>query len=129
MEVTYEAIGRCPGCDRVVVLLDIDEPVPAHVGRDKVACGYRGLGETVRRAPVPEVRRTPARPSKAATERPGRGAGEPKKLSKKQRQRAKKAQVAKVVREGNRRLYGETPEPRSTSVKTVSGGLPSLGRG
>lgn len=114
--VEYEVIGRCPLCGTMARLMDEDEPIPVHRAGAARPCPYNGVAETVRRTPV-------KRPKQTSNPHP-----EAKTLSGKQKKRIRKAEIAKIIREGNQRLYGANRERRSTSVRTVSGGLPTLGK-
>lgn len=117
MAVEYQVTGRCPTCRKSVALLDADDPVPPHRGRGTAPCEYRGEAESTSR-----------KPAKASPNAETGRRSEAKALTRKQKKRARRAQVAKVIRDGNRRLYGDQLNPRSISVKTISGGLPTLGK-
>lgn len=115
MVIEYTVHGACPRCRQEVTLIDEDDPLPPHRGKGGQLCAYRGVAAAVRRVLVKQ--KPAAKPS-------ARG----KLLTRKQKKRLREAEIKKVIRDGNRRLYGPQSEPRSTSVKTVSGGLPSLGK-
>lgn len=115
MAIEYEVHGACPRCRQKVTVLDEDDPLPPHRGKGGEICAYRGVATA--------VRRVQAKP-KPAAKPSARG----KVLTRKQKERLREAEAKKVIRDGNRRLYGPQSGPRSTSVKTVSGGLPSLGK-
>lgn len=103
-----------------MTLLDEDDPMPPHRAKGTQLCAYRGVAAAVRRMPVKTkpVKTKPAPKSPAQT----------KDLARQQKKRLRELEIKKVIREGNRRLYGPQSEPRSTSVKTVSAGLPTLGK-
>lgn len=119
MGVNYRVEGKCPACRRTVVLLDESEPIPAHQGQSRGLCEYRGLASGARRRPIDAK-------DKDASEH--RGASSKGRSKKSKRDNQSDKTVSQVVREGNRRLYTNPGDPRSRSVKTVSGGLPSLGK-
>jgi hypothetical protein len=110
----YEVTGRCPSCRKKLRLLDIDDFVPLHVSPAQELCRYRGTAHDVTQRELKPRRR-------AKKERPS-------KEELKKRKRDKKAEEAKTISDGNSRLHGDEPRTPRTSVRTVSGGLPTLGK-
>lgn len=136
MTVHYRVTGHCPKCARLLSLLDQDDPTPPHMNPAGVVCNTTRAPVRVQRRVLPAVESKPA--PRAQTSKRGQVAravrSQPTskrkavgKVSKLEARLLKKqasiAAYKRTIKRG-RALNGES----TSSVRTLSGGIPTLGQ-
>lgn len=126
--VEYRVEGRCPLCRATVTLVDDSDPLPAHrpPGQPRGAlCPADAAPVSVKRvAERSTIAKSPAHGKKQRGSQKKRGDA---KLSRQERRKQKDAVAAARYQRQFRRGSGIDGEA-TDSVRTTSGGLPTLGR-